>query len=194
MFTNHPKWCRLMFTRFLNVFGFASSTQPGKLQLSRWMPSCNWHGEMSVKSWMIWWSFIFSGEWVKEKYSKKLLENYCTMTILFIVFVILYGWLEDLHRFARQISKLWRLAKLCDPASSKWPFDHPNGGHFTPEKVTNKTAKKATRKNLHNMYLGKFHRDLSRGHPKWWFRNLPKIPWSFRFRNYGVHHKYLVTW
>ena len=24
------------------------------------------------------------------------------------------------------------------PASSKWPFDHPNGGHLTPEKVTKK--------------------------------------------------------
>ena len=34
------------------------------------------------------------------------------------------------------------------PASSKWPFDHPNGGHLTLEKVTNKTPKKATRKNL----------------------------------------------
>ncbi len=22
------------------------------------------------------------------------------------------------------------------PASSKWPFDNPNGGHLTPEKVT----------------------------------------------------------
>ena len=22
------------------------------------------------------------------------------------------------------------------PASSKWPFDHPNGGHLAPEKVT----------------------------------------------------------
>ena len=22
------------------------------------------------------------------------------------------------------------------PASSKWPFDHPNGGHLTAEKVT----------------------------------------------------------
>ena len=28
------------------------------------------------------------------------------------------------------------LAKTSGPASSKWPFDHPNGGHLTPEKVT----------------------------------------------------------
>ena len=27
------------------------------------------------------------------------------------------------------------------PASSKWPFDHPNGGHLTPERVTLKTQK-----------------------------------------------------
>ena len=26
--------------------------------------------------------------------------------------------------------------KIYAPASSKWPFDHPNGGHLTPEKVT----------------------------------------------------------
>ena len=30
------------------------------------------------------------------------------------------------------------------PASSKWPFDSPNGGHLTPEKVTNKTPKRVT--------------------------------------------------
>ena len=27
------------------------------------------------------------------------------------------------------------------PASSKWPFDNPNGGHLTPEKVTSNTQK-----------------------------------------------------
>ena len=26
--------------------------------------------------------------------------------------------------------------QIHDPASSKWPFDHPNGGHLTLEKVT----------------------------------------------------------
>ena len=26
--------------------------------------------------------------------------------------------------------------KHCIPASSEWPFDHPNGGHLSPEKVT----------------------------------------------------------
>ena len=26
--------------------------------------------------------------------------------------------------------------KKQSPASSKWPFDHPNGGHLTLEKVT----------------------------------------------------------
>ena len=30
------------------------------------------------------------------------------------------------------------------PASSKWPFDSPNGGHLAPEKVKNKTPKKVT--------------------------------------------------
>ena len=28
----------------------------------------------------------------------------------------------------------YRRAKIDLPASSKWPFDHPNGGHLTPEK------------------------------------------------------------
>ena len=38
---------------------------------------------------------------------------------------------------------------MKSPASSKWPFDSPNGGHvFTPEKVTNKTPKKLTRKRV----------------------------------------------
>ena len=26
--------------------------------------------------------------------------------------------------------------QMYKPASSKWPFDHKNGGHLTPEKVT----------------------------------------------------------
>ena len=40
--------------------------------------------------------------------------------------------------------------KTHRPASSKCPFDSPNGGHvFTPEKVTNKTSLKGhERKNL----------------------------------------------
>ena len=40
------------------------------------------------------------------------------------------------------------------PGSSKWPFDNPNGGHLTPEKVTNKTTHSVTRKNLvHMIYV-----------------------------------------
>ena len=40
-------------------------------------------------------------------------------------------------------------SEIQAPASSKWPFDNPNGGHvFTPEKVTNKIPKSVTGKNL----------------------------------------------
>ena len=31
---------------------------------------------------------------------------------------------------------------------SKWPFDHPNGGHLTPERVTSTTQKGHEWKNL----------------------------------------------
>ena len=31
---------------------------------------------------------------------------------------------------------LWMGQSDGQPTSSKWPFDHPNGGHLTPEKVT----------------------------------------------------------
>ena len=49
--------------------------------------------------------------------------------------------------------------KNYSPASSKWPFDSPNGGHLIPEKVTNKTIQKVTRKNpgeVHFVILGDF--------------------------------------
>ena len=43
--------------------------------------------------------------------------------------VILWEKCENLQHF------YWKEGILTLPASSKWPFDSPNGGHLTPEKV-----------------------------------------------------------
>ena len=42
------------------------------------------------------------------------------------------GFLETFFHQAKKQMKWYEK----QPASSKWPFDHPNGGHLTPERVT----------------------------------------------------------
>ena len=53
------------------------------------------------------------------------------------------------------------LPAICEtvPASSKWPFDHPNRGHLAPEKVTWTPQKGHERKNL----VGFFSRETLGG-------------------------------
>ena len=38
--------------------------------------------------------------------------------------------------YKRLVEPTSHFVDLYEPASSKWPFDIPNGGHLTPEKDT----------------------------------------------------------
>ena len=120
--------------------GESRSNQQKDCQVLPFVTFLGWLSDLSgVKTWLSFWGI---------KRSRMEEAGGWWFQIFFIVPPI---WGND-SQFDEHIFQMgWFNHQLEEITSffQSWPFDSPNGGHLkTPGKVTNKTLKKATRKNL----------------------------------------------
>ena len=125
-----------------------------------WWPMASWFDDML---WKIWWNCgtpcpkskalitvnILHGKFVVLYQKDGVFERGWTSKHVWFLGPMSgslprWGFCPTIHsRWFSTSSTGWGLGNSSDgnpyaylPASSKWPFDHPNGGHLSPEKVT----------------------------------------------------------
>ena len=109
-----------------------------------------------LKNWQNPFSNSETSNWVWDPPTKRGMYQFaCGETLFWIclrwLFTLYHGKLPLNHHLGDFVFTFPSIEESQIQVTSffqSWPFDIPNEGHLTPEKVTNKTPKKVTRKNL----------------------------------------------